>query len=66
MDYSMTCTYGDTMKVSAATREEAVTQLKGMMTEEAIAQHMQEKHPGDPVPSVADVHAMIEKTTQAV
>lgn len=64
-DFTMTCTCGDIMKVSAASRDEAVTQLKGMMTEEAIAQHMQEKHPGDAVPSVADVHAMIEKTTQA-
>lgn len=61
----MTCTCGDTMKVSAATRDEAVTQLKGMMTEDAIRQHMEEKHPGETAPSVADVHAMIEKTTQA-
>ncbi len=49
------------MTVSANTRDEAVAQLKGMMDESAIAAHMTEKHPADPVMSVADCHAMIEK-----
>jgi len=59
--FNMTCSCGDTMTVSANTRDEAVAQLKGMMDESAIAAHMTEKHPADPVMSVADCHAMIEK-----
>ena len=59
--FSMTCSCGDVMSVDAATHEEAVAQMKGMMTQEAIAAHMQGKHPGDPMMSMADCHAMIEK-----
>lgn len=66
MDFSMTCTCGDEMKVSAASREEAVAQLKGMMTEEAVKRHMEEKHSGEAAPSVADVHAMIEQNTHEI
>ena len=39
----------------------AVAKFKGMMDEAAIQAHMAEKHPGQPVMSVADCHAMIEK-----
>lgn len=66
MDFSMTCACGDDMKVSAASRDEAVAQLKGMMTEDAIKQHMEEKHLGEAVSSVADVHAMIGQNTHEV
>ncbi len=59
--FHMMCPCGDEMKVDAENREEAVTKMKGMMDETAIAAHMQEKHPGQPVMSVADCHAMIEK-----
>lgn len=59
--FSMTCSCGDVMSVDAASREEAVVQMKDMMTQEAINGHMQEKHPGDPIMSMADCHAMIEK-----
>ena len=57
--FQMTCTCGDTMKVDAENRDEAVSKLKTMMNEDAIAAHMKEKHPGDPVPPVAEVHKMI-------
>ena len=57
----MTCSCGDVMDMEAATREEAVGKLKAMMNEEMIGKHMAEKHPGQPVMSVADCHAMIEK-----
>ena len=57
----MTCSCGDVMTVDAEDRNEAVTKLKDMMDESAIKAHMEEKHPGDPVMSVADCHAMIEK-----
>ncbi len=61
MSFKMTCSCGDTMTVEAETREEAVTKFKGMMDEAGIAAHMQEKHPGQPVMSVAECHAMIDK-----
>ena len=59
--FSMTCSCGDVMSVDASTREEAVMQMKDMMTQEAIDGHMQEKHANDPAMSMADCHAMIEK-----
>ena len=62
--YSMTCTCGDVMTVDAASREEAVEKLKGMMTEDAIAKHMAEKHTGEPVPSKEQSDAMIEQNTK--
>lgn len=66
MQYSMTCSCGDTQTMDGATREEAVAKLKEMMTEEMIQKHMTEKHPGMPVMSVADCHAMIEQQVVAV
>ena len=62
--FTMTCSCGDTMTVEAANRNDAVMQFKGMMTEAAIKAHMEEKHPGDPIMSVAECHAMIEKDVQ--
>ncbi len=59
--FQMTCSCGDPMTVDAVDRNDAVAQLKAMMTESSIAAHMAEKHPGQPVMSVAECHAMIEK-----
>lgn len=59
--YSMECSCGTVSTVEAATREEAVAMLKAGMTEDAIAAHMAEKHPGEPVPPVEAAHAMIEQ-----
>lgn len=64
--FQMACSRGDVMKVDAENRDEAVTKMKSMMDESAIKAHMAEKHPGDPVMSVADCHAMIEKDMAAV
>ena len=61
MTYSMTCSCGDIMKMDGETREEAVMEMKKKMDGNAIAMHMKEKHPGDPVPMMSDVHAMIDK-----
>ena len=58
-EYSMTCSCGDVMKTEAESREEAVTKLQEIMTEEAIAAHMSEKHPGDDVPTVEQIHGQI-------
>lgn len=59
--FSMTCSCGDTMTMDANDRNGAVAKFKAMMTAEAISAHMADKHPGQPVMSVADCHAMIEK-----
>ncbi len=58
--FSMTCTCGHVMDVDAETREDAVAKMKATMNEEAVAQHMAEKHPGEPPMTVAQVHAGIE------
>ncbi len=59
--FTMTCLCGDTMTMEADSRDEAVAKFKDMMTKEAIEKHMAEKHPGQPLMSVADCHAQIEK-----
>lgn len=59
--YKMTCSCGDTMTVEAVDRDGAVAQFKGMMNELSIKAHMDEKHPGKPMISVADCHAQIER-----
>lgn len=66
MKFSSTCSCGDVMTVDAGSKEEAVTKLQAMMTEDAIAKHMAEKHPGDPVPSMEQAHALIAANTVAV
>lgn len=63
MKYSIKCTCGDVMTVEAENREEAVEKLKGMMSEEALKAHFDEKHPGQSVPAKADSDAMIEQMT---
>ena len=59
--YQMTCSCGDTMNIEGATREEAVLKLQTMMSVSAIAAHLKEKHPGEPLIPLEQVHAMIEK-----
>lgn len=60
--FSMTCTCGDKVTVDADTREEAVQKLKDQMTAEATASHFAEKHQGQEVPALEQVHAMIDQT----
>lgn len=62
MKYSFKCTCGQIMTVDGNNREEALQNAKDMMTEEAVKSHMEEKHPGQPVPSQDQVYAMIEET----
>ena len=64
--FQMTCACGDTMKVESATREQAVSELKTMMSEAAVAAHMKEKHPGEPMIPVPEVHSIIEKTLREI
>ncbi|TSC67731.1 MAG: hypothetical protein G01um101466_653 [Parcubacteria group bacterium Gr01-1014_66] len=63
--FNMTCSCGDVMTVDAENRGDAVSQLKHMRDEQAITAHMTEKHPGEPLISVADCHRMIEKEVVA-
>ena len=64
-NYTMTCTCGHEYSVEAETKEAAVEQLKGMMTEEKIAEHMAESHkPDEPVPTKEQADMMIEQTTK--
>ena len=63
--FKMMCMCGDTMTVDAGDRDGAVAQFKGMMDEAGIAAHMSQKHPGQPLMSVADCHAAIEKEVVA-
>ena len=64
--FQMKCSCGDTVTVDAEDRDEAVSKVKAMFDEAGIAAHMEEKHPGEPVMSVADCHAMIERDLVAV
>jgi len=64
--FQMTCACGDKMEIQTGTREQALTQFKTMMDESAVAAHMKEKHPGEPMIPVAQVHAIIEKTLKEV
>ena len=66
MQFSMTCSCGDTMSVDAESRQEAVGKFKAMMDENGIKAHMDAKHPGQPVISVAECHTMIEQQVQPV
>ena len=63
--FTMTCTCGDVITLDAPDRDAAVGQLKGMMDEAGIAHHFAEKHPGQPVPPVDQVHAMLEQGVTA-
>lgn len=66
MKYSFTCTCGHTISVDANSRDEAVQKIKDMITPDFISAHMSEKHPGEAVPSVEDMHKMVdEKVTEA-
>ncbi len=62
--YSMTCTCGDKLSVDANSQEEAVKKLQDMMTEEAIAKHFAEKHPGQTVPTKEQEDEMLMQTVK--
>ena len=57
--YSMTCTCGQVMSVDAVNRDEAVSKMKTMMNEEAVKMHFADKHKGQMVPPMTEVHMNI-------
>jgi hypothetical protein len=63
--FHMTCACGHDIKVDAKNRPEAVSKIQGIMTKDAIAAHFKEKHAGQVVPPVGDVHKMIAENTVA-
>ena len=52
------------MTIEARTLPEAIDRFKKMMNKAMIADHFATNHPGEMVPSVADVHMQIEKRTE--
>ncbi len=65
MTYTMTCSCGDVMSARGSTRAEAVSNMKKVMNEKAVAAHMAQKHPGEKVPTLEQVNAMIEQGLKA-
>jgi hypothetical protein len=54
------------MSVDASNRDDAVRQLQGMMTQEALDQHFRERHqPSEQKPTLEQAHAMIGTVVQA-
>jgi hypothetical protein len=54
------------MTTEAANRDEAVEQFRSMMTQEALDQHMRERHsPNEPKPTLEQAHAMIGQSVTA-
>lgn len=61
MTYEMKCNCGETVSVKAANRSEAIRKVKELMTKDAIKEHMESEHPGQPVPTPEEAHARIEQ-----
>ena len=61
--FQMTCSCGHEIKVQAADRDDAVRRIQATMGKDAIAAHIKDRHPGEPVPTVEQVHAMIAQAT---
>ncbi len=66
MKYEMECNCGETVSVDASSHEEALTKVKGIMNEDAIKQHMQDKHPGQPLMTIEQAHAMVDQNLHPV
>ena len=62
--YHVMCPCDDAMTVEADSLEEAKAKLKEMMTPEAIAAHMAEKHEGEGMKTKEEIDAMIDSGTQ--
>ena len=60
----MKCTCGDIVSMEAANRDEAVKKMQDMMSEEAIAKHFEEKHPGQTPIAKAESDMMIAQHMQ--
>lgn len=54
------------MGVEAEDRDEAVSKMKAMMTEDAVTAHFAKKHAGEPMMTVEQAHMGIEKGLKEV
>ncbi len=61
MTFSVTCSCGETMTVKAGSREKAVRNMKSLFNEAKVYEHMAQKHIGDAVPTIEQVHSVIEQ-----
>jgi len=61
MTFVMRCSCGEEMTAKGRTREKAVMKLKTLLSEEAVYEHMAQKHIGETVPTIEGVHAAIEQ-----
>ncbi len=61
MTFSMTCSCGETMTVKARSREKAVRNMKSLLNEDKVYEHMAQRHIGDAVPTIEQVHAIIDQ-----
>lgn len=66
MKFAMKCTCGHVIDVDAPNHEEAVEKIQDIMSEDAIAAHMAEKHVGEPVPTKEQSDMNIEQNTYQV
>lgn len=62
--FQFTCSCGDNFTVDAMTKEEAVEKMMAKMTPEAMTKHMEEKHPGQPMPNPEQAKASMMATIQ--
>jgi len=65
MTYSLTCSCGDILFVKGQTREDAVKHMKTLMSAATVYEHMAQKHIGDAVPTIEQVHQVIEQNLKA-
>lgn len=59
--YVVECTCGHDVTVDAEDRAEAVAKAKKLMDKDGIESHFKRYHPGETIPSVAEMHAHIEQ-----
>jgi hypothetical protein len=53
------------MTVRAGSREKAVRNMKSLLNETRVYEHMAQKHIGDAVPAIEQVHSVIEQDLKA-
>jgi hypothetical protein len=61
MKYSLSCSCGDIMTVRGRTRAKAVRSMKSVINEITLYEHMAQKHIGEAVPTIRQVHTAIEQ-----
>ncbi len=63
--FSMNCSCGQVFTGEGDDRNAAVHDLQSIMDDMAVTAHFQEMHPGEPAPSVPEMHARIAQNLAA-